>query len=227
MASSKPFRFTIGPQKREFTMPSALVAAQSPAFQRLVNNRSFKEAQDQHSQLEHVDEKIFIRFIEFTYTGKYANINEDLRMAKIYGSTPMTPLKMSRQSRERFRPRMPCSSHWGRSLQKNSVLDHARVFVFADYWGVTRLAGLSLRLLGEELKVAAPERPMAREHIIDLVEYCFADARPPMLVILVTQYAAFKLPDLWMSGEFQDILRNSSDLSLGLVSSIVQARFSN
>jgi hypothetical protein len=48
---------------------------QSPALDRLVNGE-FKEAQCKESQLEDVEEETFIRFIEYAYTGKYGNSDD-------------------------------------------------------------------------------------------------------------------------------------------------------
>ncbi|KAK3291619.1 uncharacterized protein B0H64DRAFT_409606, partial [Chaetomium fimeti] len=71
IASSKPYRFSIGPRRREFTMHSAVVEVQSPALNTFVNNTNFKEAGDRHAQLEDVDEDTFISFIQYAYTGAF------------------------------------------------------------------------------------------------------------------------------------------------------------
>ncbi|KAK5651163.1 hypothetical protein OQA88_13210 [Cercophora sp. LCS_1] len=288
MASSKPFLFTIGPNKREFTMPSVLVAAQSPALERLVNGE-FKEAQDQHSHLQDIDEETFVRFIEYAYTGKYGDTNDDdgLKEAKllsligafsedeievaaepepepepvrsVWSPQPTKkkkcvrcgchrPTEIPPEPRippqipssptlfqplgEKFRDRVsalaveekaPRIAHRQGSSAANSFLAHARVFVFADYWGITRLGGLSLQALGEELKVASIGLSVVRDRVVELIEYCFEDAKPEELVKLVMQYASFKLPHLWVSEKFRGIFEDNKELSVGLVESIVQA----
>ena len=52
-------------------MHSALVASQSPAFERLVNNGNLKEGQSYHAELENIEEETFTRFLQYAYTGKY------------------------------------------------------------------------------------------------------------------------------------------------------------
>jgi hypothetical protein len=68
--SSKPFRFSVGLHKREFTIHSAVVAHQSTALSSLVNGE-MKEARDFHVTWESVDEETFIHFSQYTYTGDY------------------------------------------------------------------------------------------------------------------------------------------------------------
>ncbi|POR39025.1 Uncharacterized protein TPAR_00775, partial [Tolypocladium paradoxum] len=68
--SSKPFWFVVGPQKREFTIHSALVAHQPRALDTMVNG-GMREAQDGYATWDHVDEQTFIRFSQYAYTGDY------------------------------------------------------------------------------------------------------------------------------------------------------------
>ncbi|KAH6617460.1 hypothetical protein F5144DRAFT_616062 [Chaetomium tenue] len=71
IASSQPYRFSIGPRKRQFTMHSAVVEAQSPVLNTFVNNTKFKEAGERHAELHDVDEDTFITFIQYAYTGAF------------------------------------------------------------------------------------------------------------------------------------------------------------
>lgn len=71
IASSKPYRFSIGPRGREFTMHSAVVESQSPALNAFVNNTNFTEARDRHAELQDVDEDTFISFVQYAYTGAF------------------------------------------------------------------------------------------------------------------------------------------------------------
>ncbi|KAK4059754.1 hypothetical protein Trihar35433_10570 [Trichoderma harzianum] len=70
IASSVPFRFLVGPNEREFTIHSALFTCQSPVLERLANG-NFAEATDKCVKWTSVDEDTFIRFWQYTYTGKY------------------------------------------------------------------------------------------------------------------------------------------------------------
>ncbi|KAK1755496.1 hypothetical protein QBC47DRAFT_380525 [Echria macrotheca] len=81
--SSRIYKFTVGPNKREFSIHSALVSAQSVAFDRFVNS-AFKEAADFHAKLESVSEETFVLFAQYAYTGSY----------KLVGIESKPPVKM-------------------------------------------------------------------------------------------------------------------------------------
>ncbi|OAA78813.1 BTB/POZ fold protein [Akanthomyces lecanii RCEF 1005] len=68
--SSKPCRFLIGPQKREFFIHASLAASQSPVIDSLVNG-SMKEATSGCTVWENVDEDTFVRFGQYVYTRNY------------------------------------------------------------------------------------------------------------------------------------------------------------
>lgn len=68
--NSHPFKFLVGPGRKEFTMHSALVAHQSKALDTLVNG-GMKEAIEKCVVWDETDEETFIRFCQFAYTGSY------------------------------------------------------------------------------------------------------------------------------------------------------------
>ncbi|KAG6002198.1 hypothetical protein E4U21_003329 [Claviceps maximensis] len=68
--SSKPFEFLVGPEKKVFTIHSALVACQSAVLAQLING-DMKEATEGSVVWEHVDEQTFIRFSQYAYMGIY------------------------------------------------------------------------------------------------------------------------------------------------------------
>ena len=70
VATSNLFRFLVGPDKQEFTIHSALVAHQSPVLKALVYGR-FKEAMDCSVEWDEIDERTFISFWQYVYTGEY------------------------------------------------------------------------------------------------------------------------------------------------------------
>lgn len=70
VAHSKPCKFLIGTDKKEFTIHSALVAKQSKALQVLVNG-PFKESTDSSVVWADVEEDTFVSFWEFIYTEDY------------------------------------------------------------------------------------------------------------------------------------------------------------
>ncbi|EXL90100.1 hypothetical protein NOF04DRAFT_3417 [Fusarium oxysporum II5] len=70
VATSKPFRFLIGPHQTEYTIHSALVAHQSPALAAMVNGKS-QESRECSVKWDDVDEIVFNSFWQFVYTGDY------------------------------------------------------------------------------------------------------------------------------------------------------------
>ncbi|KAF9779400.1 hypothetical protein IL306_001772 [Fusarium sp. DS 682] len=70
VATSKPFKFLIGPNQTEYTIHSALVAHQSAVLSALVNG-SFRESSECSVKWDDVDEIVFSSFWQFVYTGDY------------------------------------------------------------------------------------------------------------------------------------------------------------
>jgi hypothetical protein len=67
---SKSFRFLVGPEKREFTIHAALVAHQSTALRAMVYN-GCKESILDTVEWDDIDERTFVSFWQFVYTGDY------------------------------------------------------------------------------------------------------------------------------------------------------------
>ncbi|KAK0645424.1 hypothetical protein B0T16DRAFT_492583 [Cercophora newfieldiana] len=233
IASSKPFRFTVGPQKREFTIHPALVANQSLALERLVNG-NFKEAQECHSELESVDEETFIYFIQFAYTGSYGYKSPLPEKAILMGDEDSDSTPSSLPGSRVFRNNVSAievpkgESYFlaAPGLKKepdNAFLSHAKVFIFADFRGVARLRGLALQRLGNMLKGAQLTGPdEVVEDVAELMEYCYEEPRPVDLTKLLSLYAACKVNKLWRSETFRDVFSQHKELSLSLVGAMVQ-----
>ena len=70
ITSSPIFTFVVGPDHKEHTIHSALVAHQSKALNALINGQA-KEAINRIVVWDETDEETFIRFSQFVYTGSY------------------------------------------------------------------------------------------------------------------------------------------------------------
>ncbi|KAI0111711.1 hypothetical protein F4814DRAFT_363915 [Daldinia grandis] len=81
IASSKPFRFLVGPDKKEFFMHGELIARMSKPLWTLVNGE-WKEGKERLTEWPDIDEGTFVRFCEFAYTGDY-------KAAEPFKDTPM------------------------------------------------------------------------------------------------------------------------------------------
>ncbi|TLS20763.1 uncharacterized protein PpBr36_11026 [Pyricularia pennisetigena] len=69
-ATSNQFRFLIGPEKREYTIHSHIVAEQSAALETTVHGE-FREANDGFVTWDDIDERTFLSFWHHAYTGDY------------------------------------------------------------------------------------------------------------------------------------------------------------
>ena len=93
-AASEPFRFLVGPDKREFTMHTSVVAHQSRALSALVNG-DFKEAVDGAVEWDDIDELTFSSFWQFAYAGNYNLPDELLTPSKaIYANDEPGPAEV-------------------------------------------------------------------------------------------------------------------------------------
>ncbi|KAI0012374.1 hypothetical protein F4779DRAFT_62692 [Xylariaceae sp. FL0662B] len=70
IAASKPFRILVGADKKEFMMHAELLAHISEPLNALINN-NMKESRDGVAEWPEVDEKTFVCFCQFAYTGDY------------------------------------------------------------------------------------------------------------------------------------------------------------
>ncbi|KAK2594625.1 hypothetical protein QQS21_007662 [Conoideocrella luteorostrata] len=70
ITSSPLFTFLVGPDQKEHTIHSALVAHQSKALNALVNGH-MKEATERRVVWKETSEDTFIRFSQYAYTGSY------------------------------------------------------------------------------------------------------------------------------------------------------------
>lgn len=68
---SQPFKFIIGHQKKLFTVHESAVSRLSKSLNDLLNG-SMKEANEHCVHWEDVDEKTFLRFAQWAYTGEYS-----------------------------------------------------------------------------------------------------------------------------------------------------------
>ncbi|XDG09188.1 hypothetical protein ABKA04_008803 [Annulohypoxylon sp. FPYF3050] len=70
IATSKPIRFRVGPDQKEFFIHDELVARMSKPLRTLVQGE-WKEKNEGLVEWSEIDEETFVRFCEFAYTGNY------------------------------------------------------------------------------------------------------------------------------------------------------------
>ena len=276
--SSKPFKFTVGPGKREFTVHSAPVSAQSPALDRLVND-SFKEAKEFHVKLDSVTEETFILFTQYAYTGDYklddcvfevldplteANDLDPNRPARHDDSEsssappalrPQSSWGFSTSSKKSMRfktvgeelnelqnikAKMSNSKLWNTSTQacsavpqapderlgtrppiSNYHLPHARVYVFANYYGIAKLADLSFHKLGK-LLLDLEMNYGGVEDVFQLLEYCYNEPTLEKLRSHLILFAACKASELWEVDEFRGLVTRNGELAAAFLRFVIE-----
>ncbi|KAI1209346.1 uncharacterized protein F4807DRAFT_426401 [Annulohypoxylon truncatum] len=102
IAASKPFRFLVGPDKKECFMHANLVARMSKPLWTLVNGK-WKESEGCLVDWSDVDEETFVRFCEFSYTGYY-------QAAEPFSIEPPTPTPPEGKESDKRRMETPSKS---------------------------------------------------------------------------------------------------------------------
>ncbi|KAL7792872.1 hypothetical protein V8C43DRAFT_282647 [Trichoderma afarasin] len=75
--ASKPFKFVVGSKKKQFIMHEAAITRLSKSLDKLLTG-GMKESEERCVCWEDVDEKTFLRFGEWVYTGDYKSEEPDI-----------------------------------------------------------------------------------------------------------------------------------------------------
>ncbi|KAM0280234.1 hypothetical protein ACHAQH_004192 [Verticillium albo-atrum] len=253
IVNSEPFKFLVGPSKAEFEIHASLVAEQSPALARLVTG-DFIEARERRASWRDVDVDTFIRFSQFAYTGDYDGTLrrtfatpsfEIFPAAASYGTRPTYPPRIilyreetphETQTKqmmlwERFRrlypaPDLVVPKNGRGDNYSEEFLCHARMYVFADCYGISALQSLALQKLHHVLKQFA----LFEERIGDVakvVQYCYENtpslsARKDALRRLIGLYAACAVRVLWTSQEFVDAVGQDTEFLGDLITNLME-----
>lgn len=248
------YRFSVGPFKREFAIHSALVETQSPILNTFVNNANFKEAVDGRAELKNVDEETFAAFVEYAYTGTYSGASttkfsvadDDSESRSQYEEEFVPTNRMHKKTaRKAQRPKLrrrllhavtdacPCDYHPridardtppGVASRLERLLYHARIYIFAECYGVSRLMDISFYSLGQML-VGSELRQVEEVDVEDLailLRYCYDEPAPETLKLLLLRYTTCNLKNVWKSGSFQKLLLAHHDVAIALLEMSVE-----
>ncbi|TQV92248.1 hypothetical protein V2A60_004534 [Cordyceps javanica] len=220
-AESKPFRFLVGSEGREFVIHGALIAAQSPALNALVNN-GMQESREGCVSWPQCDVETFVRFLEYVYTGDFESpmaLTHDLggesESAEEHADAKVPkPFEIRQAVWDNFVYWLDreYTSHTLYYMQwhpegdgDDALVAIAKVYMLADYYGVDRLARLCMFKLCE-LLVDTQERP-SLGGLINLVELCIVEQCPTRLRKFVLEYSAFHLHPLVGEEKFQQLAK--------------------
>lgn len=109
----------------------------------------------------------------------------------------------------------------------NPLLVHARLFLLADYYDIKPLSDLSFREMGQTLlrKYKNPksfEHSWQTEHVVELIELCWAEDSPAKLRDAVTLYVTCRIETLWDNEAFRKVVEETADLARVLIATVVQ-----
>ncbi|CAH0058729.1 unnamed protein product [Clonostachys solani] len=254
VASSGQFRFFVGPDAKEYTIHSDLVALQSPVLSALVSG-GLSESISQSVKWDDIDEPSFLSFWEFAYTGDYdvsdaaysssdssnlCSSDEHKKVTDHQNGSSSSEGRMDHQddaeceqgegsmrgmisseATNRQRPTMTWRDHvLGTEYPQDvkdgdyagAVVHHARVYILADRYGITRLMNLSIHKLGTVMKNCARVEDKA-QGIMALLRLCYTNFVPDRLTRLATHRAADSILHLWELEEFHELLNMHAALS--------------
>ncbi|KAH8154802.1 uncharacterized protein LAJ45_01333 [Morchella importuna] len=155
--SSETFTLYAGQSQKPYRVHKELLAAMSPELRNHIFN-DMKEGHESCMRMEHVTPQTMCQFLEFCYTGKYAEFADDgdkKRRAEVQAEKPT----------------------WKQAgiLKASALMSHAKLYVLGDIYNVQRLKNEALRNINEIMKdlSAGPQSrmPDVAEECINLMRY--------------------------------------------------------
>lgn len=109
----------------------------------------------------------------------------------------------------------------------NPLLAHARIFLLADYYDIPSLSDLSFREMGRTLlnRYKDPksfEHSWQMENVVELIGFCWEDARPAKLRDAVVLYAACHFEKLMENETFLELHKTHPDLATDIALLLVK-----
>lgn len=208
-----------------------------------------KESIERRVIWKEISDEVFIGFSQYVYTGDYDETKPSKRAPiqaapiRNFGSSSRKGVKSGMSESigvtkkqmlwNRFQALYPLPSQAPAPSLGSSAgydytdvfLSHARMYVFADYYGIGRLQFLALNKLRRAL-TSFNLQAESYGDIIQLVRYSFEQTvenwvQDDELRSLICLYAACKVEDLWKDTEFKDIMKTLPDFSTGLITAML------
>lgn len=211
-----------------------------------------KEAIEKCAIWQDLDEETFLRFCQFAYTGSYDGAEPHHAPIPEIAEQPNDGITYQTKGKPKKYPFPPSpymptkkDSVWDKfsnlhpgpqdkaatrdNLPNHDYtevfLSHARIYVFADCYGIVALQNLALCKLRQGLMryTLHEEGPLV---IARLVEYCFGNTadkggqRDPLRTLVCT-YVACKVEDLWKNDYFQELMDTVSEFPRRLVAELL------
>lgn len=100
------------------------------------------------------------------------------------------------------------------------LLCHAKVYVFAECYGITQLMTLSYNKLHQSL-IDLNLHAKTLADVIGLAQYSYETLVPDDLKELVVLFAACEVERLWKEEQFQDLLGTHSGLGKAIIGAVL------
>ncbi|KAG6319417.1 hypothetical protein E4U22_004545 [Claviceps purpurea] len=99
------------------------------------------------------------------------------------------------------------------------LLSHARLYVFADCYGIKPLMRLSLSTLHHVLIKVPEDRLTPR--VVKLLQYCYENDTPAALKDLVVEYVVCRVETLWEKEEVVELAQDHGNFSSAVIKGLL------
>ncbi|KAG6027398.1 hypothetical protein E4U19_002020 [Claviceps sp. Clav32 group G5] len=99
------------------------------------------------------------------------------------------------------------------------LLSHARLYVFADCYGIKPLMRLSLSTLHYILVTVPEDRLTPR--VVKLLQYCYENDTPAALKDLVVEYVVCRVETLWEKEEIVELAQSHGNFSSAVIKGLL------
>ncbi|GAB0138169.1 hypothetical protein EsDP_00006413 [Epichloe bromicola] len=207
-------------------------------------NGRFAEATQGYAVLADVDANTMVIFAEFLYKGDYDLPHPIEPDCEVIAASPNSKSKSSKRQRLLSRGlqrkwKQPVDKYWitftedvaygyipnspaAPILNEKMGIDysdffisHAKVFIFADCYGVEDLMNLSMRKLHQALCGFRPS-PERISDILALVRFCYDNPAPEKLKEILASYLACYTESVFLVSGFKELLRKKGDFAADL-----------
>lgn len=228
---SQPFKLIVGKEKKEFLLHSALVASKSDVLDKMMNGR-FAEARQGCAVLADVDADTMVIFAEFLYKGDYDLPHPIQLRSRVLQRGWREPVdkywsEFTENVAYGYIPSSPAAPILSEKMgidYSDFFISHAKVFIFAECYGVEDLMDLSMRKLHQSLCGFRPSLKRISD-VLALVRFCYDNPAPEKLKELLASYLACYAEAVFLVSGFKKLLRKNGDFAADLACAMA-SRFS-
>ncbi|KAI1138071.1 hypothetical protein F5Y05DRAFT_50249 [Hypoxylon sp. FL0543] len=236
--ASEPFKFLVGPDRKEYFIHREVFTTISPVLQVLITGR-MREAREGVAVWDDIEERYFLDLCEFAYSGTYTapRLEDSPRpvplpyrpqggAAEVFGRRINRVIpnlgdmdfrpgvtRFFRKYRSPSGARIPYREGIGEKDGTEILLRHANVYVLADRYDVADLRALALYREAEALSTVDDTWDNFPA-IVKLIKFTYENTvERDKLRELVTTYLYLKGEELLLHPEMQSLLKDCPDFT--------------